>query len=80
MKKIMKSMDDEMKAFRVVIKGVAAIEKVELLAVVVEEQRLRIDAILQGKIIFFCVYLYSVELINFLSIQAPPRSHQSKRN
>ncbi len=48
MKKIMKSMDEEMKAFRVVIKGVAAVDKVELLAVVVEEQRLRIDAILQG--------------------------------
>lgn len=44
-------MDEEMKAFRLIIKGVAAIDKVELLAVVVEEQRLRIDAILQGMLV-----------------------------
>lgn len=48
MKKITKNIDEEMKSFRVIMKGVAAVDKVELLAVVVEEQRLRIDSILQG--------------------------------
>ena len=78
------SNEEEIKAFRSIVRGAAAIDKVEVLAVVVEEQRLRIDSILQGS---HCIALYHMLLLFFIIVylhalfeQDRLKFHRFKRN
>ncbi len=48
LRKDIRGYEDEIKSFRHVVKNAAALDKVEVLAVVVEEQRLRIDSVIAG--------------------------------
>lgn len=48
MRKDMQQMEEKQEEFRKIVASSADVKKVELLAVVVEEQRIRIDSVIQG--------------------------------
>ena len=76
-------MRKELAAVKEQLSHVAAVEKMELLAVVVEEQRLRLDAVIQGSTKIYPIFkelkrmdTTIKEVEQFLSLPQPRRLHE----
>lgn len=76
-------MRKELAAVKEQMSHVAAVEKMELLAVVVEEQRLRLDAVIQGSTKIYPIFkelkrmdTTIKEVEQFLSLPQPRRLHE----